>query len=149
VQHRRDLVLDPGPPLDQPASARNQPTQHPAALITDPDPGDQPGGQQIGQHARVDLVGLHARMADRPHVLRVRQHHLGHMRRKYARDRHRVARRLQHHAISRRQAPREQLKLLRRARDPPSRPCPAAVGDSDLTEVAMDIQPDRTSRPFH
>ena len=61
------------------------------------------------------------------------------------RDRQRVAGRLQHHPVRRRQAPREQLQLLRRRRDPPGRARPAALADRDLAEVAMHIQPDRSA----
>jgi hypothetical protein len=53
---------------------------------------DQPGGQQLGQHPCVELVGLDLGVADRPQPLRVRQHHLGHMWHQDPGDPQRVAR---------------------------------------------------------
>jgi hypothetical protein len=55
------------------------------------------------------------------------------------RDRHRVARRLEHHPIRRREALREHLKLGRRRPDATRRSRAAALGDRDLTEVAMHV----------
>jgi hypothetical protein len=99
LQHRRDLVLDLRAALDQAAPPRDQAAQGPHALIADPDPGDQVGGQQLGEHARVELVGLDARVADRPHLLGVREHDLGDVRRNEPCDGERVASRLEHHAV--------------------------------------------------
>jgi hypothetical protein len=125
--------------LDQSAPARHEPTQHARAVIADPHVRDQVGGEQIGKHLRVDLVGLHTRVADRPDLLGVGEHHLADMRLQDPGDRQRVARGLHHDAVVRSEALREQLKLLWRCRDPHGRPRAAAVGDRDLTEVAMHV----------
>jgi hypothetical protein len=80
-------------------------------------------------------------VTDRPHVLGVREQHLGDIRRKDPCDRQRVTRRLEHHPVLRREAPREQLKLGRISPDLPRRPCATTIDDRDLTEIAMHIQP--------
>jgi hypothetical protein len=69
------------------------------------------------------------------------------MRLENPRDRQRVARRLQHHAIRRRQAAREQLKLLTARRHTTREPRRPALADRHLTEVAMNIHPDRPQLP--
>jgi hypothetical protein len=139
VQHRRDLILDLRPALDQAAAPGHQTAQHPTALIADPDLRDQAGREQVSQDPCVDLVGLHARVADRAHVLGVRKHNFGDMRLEDPRNRQRVAGGLHHDTVRRRETPREELKLLRRRRDPSRRSRPPAVGDRDLAEVAMHV----------
>jgi hypothetical protein len=139
VQHGLGLVLDLRAALDDAATPGDQPPQHTRALVGHPHHGDQPGGQQLGQHAGVEAVGLDLRVADRAQPLGMRQHHLGDMWRHDAGDRQRVARGLQHHAVGRRQARREQLQPVASRRDPTRRPRPTALADRDLAQVAMDI----------
>ncbi len=122
MQRGRDLVLDLRAPLHQAPAARNQPAHRPGALVAHPHGGDQIGGQQVGQDPRVDLVGLDLRVADRPHLLGVREHDLSHVPLKDPRDGQRVARRLHHHAIIRGEALREQPELLGRRPHPADRP---------------------------
>ena len=100
MQHRVDLVLDRVRRLHQ-LPRRREISRRSArvSLVADPDAGTRSGGEQLGQHARVELVGLDLRVADRPQPLGLREHHLGDMRREDPRDRQRVARRLEHHPI--------------------------------------------------
>jgi hypothetical protein len=118
---------------------RDQPPQRARALVGHPHHGDQPGGQQLGQHPGVEAVGLDLRVADRPQPLGMRQHHLGDMRSQDPGDRQRVARGLKHHPVARCQAGREQLQAVASRRDPARRPRPAALADRDLAEVAVDV----------
>lgn len=62
--------------LDEAAPTRDQAAQGARALIGDPHGGDQVG-QQVGEHACVNLVGLQVRVADSTHLLGVREHDLG------------------------------------------------------------------------
>ena len=71
VQHRRNLILDLRATLDEPAAARDQAAQHAHAFIAAPDQRDEVRGEQVGEHAGVDLVGLHAGMADGLQLARV------------------------------------------------------------------------------
>src|SRR3954454_18710966 len=59
------------------------------------------------------------------------------------RDLPRVAGDLQHHLIIRAQALREHLQHVRPGRYPPRRPNLTGLGNRDLTEVAVHVQPDR------
>jgi hypothetical protein len=79
-------------------------------------PGDQVGGEQVGEHASVDLVGLHARVADRPYLFGVCQHDLAYVRGKDVRNGEGVAGRLEDHAVVPRQAVREESQVLGRGR---------------------------------
>ena len=121
MQHRGDLVLDLRAALDQPAAARHQPAQHPAALVADPHRRDQVGGQQVGEHLGVDLVGLHARVADRAHLLGVREHDLG------------------------RRAARGSARSPARCPSPPARPGPSARGSARTAQAARASS--RSGRP--
>ena len=139
VQHRRDLVLDLRPALDQPAAARDDATDRPRLLVADPHRRDQIGGQEIGQDLGIDLVGLDLRMADRPHMPRMREHDLADMRLEDPRDRQRVTGRFEHDPVGRPETLGEQLKRRRRGRHAPGRPRTATIGDRDLAEVAMHV----------
>jgi class 3 adenylate cyclase len=75
------------------------------------------------------------RLGDRAHLARVREHDLPDVRREDASDRERVARRLQHNAIVRREALREQLELRRSRRNPARPPRLAALRDRDLSLI--------------
>ena len=143
MQHRADLVLDLGAALDQPATARHQPAQHPHALVADPHRRDQVGGQQIGEHLGVDLVGLIRAWLIARTCLACASTTSATCGSRILAIARRVAGRLQHHPVRRPQALREQRKLLGRRGDPSGRARPASVGDRDLTEVAMHVQPDR------
>jgi hypothetical protein len=84
-------------------------------------------------------LSVFTRVADRAHLLGLREHDLADMRLKDLGDRKRVAGRLENHPIIRRDALREQLQLLRRRRDPSGRARSAAVSDRDLAEVAIHV----------
>ena len=132
-------------PLDEPAAARDQAAQHADAFVAAPDPRDEVGGEQVGEHACVDLVGLHARVADGLQLARVGEHDLSCVRLDEARDGERVAGRLQHHAVVRRQAGRKELQVCGRGGDASRGARPAAVGDRHLAEVAVYVEPDRSA----
>ena len=104
--------------------------------------GTSPAASSSASTLRVELVGLDLGVADRPQPLGMRQHHLGDMRRQDPGDRQRVARRLQHHPIGRRQAGGEQLQAVATRRDPARRSRRPALTDRHLAEIAMHVQPD-------
>jgi hypothetical protein len=56
---------------------------------------------------------------------------------------------LERHSVRRRQALREQLERLRRRRDPTGRAQITVLDDSDLTEIAVHIQADRSPDRTH
>ena len=58
-------------------AAGGQPAQQPGLLIGDPDPGDEIGGEQLGERAGVELVVFDLRVADRADLHRVGDHDLG------------------------------------------------------------------------
>ena len=96
------------------------------ALIADPDRRDQIGGQQIGQHPRVDLVGLDLRVADRAHLLGVREHDLG------------------------RRAARGSARSPARCRSPPAPPGPSAPGSARTAQARSGVvatRPAERARP--
>jgi hypothetical protein len=105
--------LRPGRLLHELPAARDEPTQQPRPLVTEPDTRDEIRGEQLGQRAGIDRVRLHLRLRDRTHLARVREHHLTDVRRDDPRDRERVACRLEHDPIVRAETLREQLQLRR------------------------------------
>jgi hypothetical protein len=56
--HRGDLVLDLRAALDQPAAPRDLAAQDARRFVGDPHPREEIGGQHLGEHPSVDLVGL-------------------------------------------------------------------------------------------
>jgi hypothetical protein len=63
-QHRVDLVLHPRAGPHQLGATRQAPAHHADALIRRPDAIELTGPQQLGQRARVEAVGLGARLPD-------------------------------------------------------------------------------------
>ena len=145
-QHGVALVLRARARPDQLAAAREPPPQRPRLLVGHPQPVQRPGGQQLGQRASVEPVGLRARLPD-PRVARMHDQHLADVRLEDPRDLPRVAGHLEHHPIARAQALREQLQRLRRRLDPARRTDLARLHDRDLAEVAVNVQPN-ASHPF-
>ena len=113
-----DLVLGARARRHQLRAPRQPAAHHADRLIRHPDRIQRPGRQQLCQRQRVEAVGLRARLTDAG-VARVDHHHPGDVRLDDPRDLPRVARDLQGHLVIRRQALREQLKVLRRGRDAP------------------------------
>jgi len=71
---------------DQLRPTRDPPAQHPRLLVGRPHLGQKATGEQLGERASVDLVGLRARLGDALDRLRVGQHDSAHMRLDDARD---------------------------------------------------------------
>ena len=87
-------------------------------LVGDPHRVQQTSGEQLGECARIELVALDLRVTDHTHPARVRDDNLTDVRLEHARDRERVAGRLQHDLVIRREALREQLQLVTPGLDP-------------------------------
>ena len=62
-----DLVLGPGALLDELGVPRYQSTKEPGPLVAHPHPRNEPRRQQLGQHPRVEPIGLRLRRGDRSH----------------------------------------------------------------------------------
>jgi hypothetical protein len=125
-------------------AAGQPPAQGADALVADPHLGEHVGRQQPRQGRRVEAVGLHPRVADCPHLLRVGDDDPSDVRPQDPRDGERRAGRLQHHLIVRRQALREQLKRRRRRLDPRPVPNLTALGERHLAEIPVHVQSDAT-----
>jgi hypothetical protein len=148
-QHRVDLVLGARPRAHQLLAAREPAAHHPAALVGHPHRLQLPGPQQPRQRARVEPVGLRPRLAD-PRVVRTHDDHSAHVRLEDPGDLPSTAGHLQRHPILGPEASGEQLEHVRRRLDPPRRPHRPRLADRDLAEIAMHVQPDRsTDRPPH
>jgi hypothetical protein len=104
------------------------------------------GRQQLREHLGVDRVGLDLGLGDRARLRRVGHDHARHASLEQARDRVRVARRLQRDLIAGHQAVGEQPQRLRCRRDPPHLPDHARLPDRDLPELAMHIKPNAPTR---
>jgi hypothetical protein len=118
--------VDLGAALDQPAAARHESAQHPHPLVADTHRGDQARREQVGKDLGVDLVGLHARVADRAHL-------------------HWRAR-----ARPRRHAARGSWRSPTRCRSPPARHGPSARGSARTAEAAVASRRSvRPSAPGH
>jgi hypothetical protein len=100
-------------------------------------------GQQLSEHARVDLVGLDLRLGDHSNLARMREDDPCDMRFEDPRDRQCVARRLQRNLILWPQALHERVQRLRICGDPPCPTRAAALMDRDLTKVVMHSHPNR------
>jgi hypothetical protein len=147
VQNRLHLVLQARALAHDRAPPRDKPPQGLQLLVGAPNAGQVAGGEQLGEHAGVDLVRLHLRLRDRPRPHRVRDHDPRHVLLEQARDREGVHGRLERDLVCRRQALREQAQRLGRRRDPPTCADGAALKDRHLTELPMDIETDRPHRP--
>ena len=142
-QDRVDLVLGARARPNQLRAPRQPAPHHSGALVGHPHAVQRPRGQQLRQRPRVQPVGLGPRLADAGVARRDDDHALD-VRLDDPRDLPRIAGDLQHHLIVRGQALRERLQHLRAGRDPARRPDPTGLGDRDLAEVAVHIQPDRS-----
>src|SRR5262249_13515850 len=139
-----DLVLESASLAHQLRTTRGETTQDPRLLVCLPDSRQQPGREQLCKRARVEAIRLHLRVADRPHLQRIRDHHLSDVRGQDPRDRERVPGRLERDPIVTAEAASEQLQLARARPDPPGRASLSPVRDRHLAEVAMDVQTDET-----
>ena len=110
-QHRVDLVLRARARPHELRPAREPPAHRADALIGRPHPVELARPQQLRQRARVEAIGLRARLAD-PGVARRDDDHARHVRLEDPRDRPRIARHLQRDPVARVEALREQLERL-------------------------------------
>ncbi len=140
-QRRVDLVLGPRPGADQLDPAPQPPAHHLGLAVGHPHPIEFAGGQQPGQGAGVEPVGLRPRATD-PRVVRRDHDHLGDMGLDDPPDRPRVASHLKRDPIGRGQAAREQLQLLGLGRDPPRRTDLTRLRDRHLAEIDVHVQRD-------
>jgi hypothetical protein len=138
VQRCGDLVPDLCAALDQPAATPHESPQHPHPVVTDPDRGDRPAASRSAR-TLASTLSVFTRVADRAHLLGVREHHLGDLRLEEPGDRQRIPSRLHHDQVGRREALREQLKQLRRSGQPTGGARAGGVSDRDLTMVAMHV----------
>ena len=100
-----------------------------------------PAESSLREHRRVETVGLHTRVRDRPRLRRIAHHDPPDSALPQdPRDRHRAAAGLQHHLVLAAETGRELPDRLRCARDPPDLRDPAALSDRDLAEIEVNIQ---------
>jgi hypothetical protein len=71
MQNRLHAVLQPGALANDVRAAGDLATPGLGLGVGDPHPGQKAGGQQLRQDRRIDLVGLHARLGNRPGLLRI------------------------------------------------------------------------------
>ena len=83
-------------------------------LVAHPHRRQVVGGEQLGEHFGVDLVGLYLGLGDRPGLDRIRDDDARHPRLDQLGDRVRVGGRLDRHLVGRRQALGEQPERLGR-----------------------------------
>ncbi|GGY16666.1 hypothetical protein GCM10010358_80390 [Streptomyces minutiscleroticus] len=147
MQHRLDLILDPNAAAHQLRPVRRQAPQHPGALVRQPRARQEVGGQQLRENARVDPVGLHFRLGDRPGLDRVGDHHPRDMRLEEHGHCARVSGCLQRHVVVRAQLCSELSQCFWPAPHP-APICDASVLDHrDLREIAVNVQSDEP--PHH
>jgi hypothetical protein len=94
VEDRPHDVLEPGALADQLLAPADLPPQRLGALVGDPDLRQEAAGVELGQHGRVDAVGLDLGVRDEAHLLGVGDHHPPDVRREHPGHRRGVARRL-------------------------------------------------------
>jgi hypothetical protein len=133
-----ELVLRARAGAHQLRAPRQPPAQRARPLIRRPHGVELAGRKQPRQRPRVEPVGLRARPANAG-IGGTDHDDAGDVRLEDARDLPRAPRHLQSHPIARRQTLREQLKPLRRRRDPTGRAQRAALNDRDLTEIAVHV----------
>src|SRR5215218_8620864 len=129
-------------------ASRQPPAQHARPLIRRPHGVELAGRQQPRQRPRVEAVGLRPGLANTG-IGGTDHDDAGDVRLEDPRDLPRAPRHLQRHPIARRKTRREQLKPLRRRRDPTSRAQRAALDDRDLAEIAVHVQADRSPHRSH
>jgi hypothetical protein len=105
------------------------------------------GGQQLGQHPGVDLVGLDLRLGDHPGLERVRHHHLPGPLGQQPGDRRGIHGGLQRHPIRPAQCRGELAEPLRRGRHPAGVSDPAVLPDGHLRE-GLGARPARYTCPW-
>jgi hypothetical protein len=127
-------------------SPRHLSAQHPGAVIRQPHRRQKIGGEQLGQDASVDLVGLDLGLGDRPRLARVGHHDTSNERREQHRDRVAVPRRLERDLVIRSQRARPLAQRLGRDSDLPLVSAQAVLDDGDLRKCAVHIHPDRSHR---
>ena len=131
-------------------SAPRQPAaHHPVALIGIQTPSSVAGRQQPRERPRVEAVGLRARLADPRIGWAQRPPPARRGARGSARSPTRCPMTSSATRSSRVKARAEQLQLLGRRIDPARRAHLTVLGDRDLTEIAMHIQPDRSTDRSH
>jgi hypothetical protein len=129
------------------SSAHHLPAQATGALVGQPDRRQEVRGQQLRQDPRVDLVGLHLRLGDRPRLGRVGHHHPPDQRRQQVRDRVTVPGRLQRHLIVGAQPIGPLTQRFRRNPDPALVTDQAILEHRELRELPVHIHPDITHHP--
>jgi len=142
-----DLVLQPGPLTDQVRAAHHDPAKHSRPVIGDPGLRQEVRGQQLGQDAGVDLVGLDLRLGDGPGLARVRHHHPSDQRPQHRGDGVAVRRGLQHDLIVGAQRAGPGPQVFRLHPDASLVAAQPLLDDGELRERPMHIHPDRSHTP--
>ena len=140
------LVLHARARADELRAPRQSSAHRADRLVGHPHGIQRPGRQQRCQRQRVQAVGLGPRLPD-PRVAGTDHHHTRDVPLEDPGDLPRVAGHLQRDTVARRQALGEQLHGLARARHPAAGAAAGRIDDRDLTEIAVDVQPNR-SHPF-
>jgi hypothetical protein len=114
-------------------------------VIGQPDRGQKAGREQLRQHLRVDLIGLHLCLGDRPRLRRVRDDHTTDVTLEQPRDRVRVTGRLERDLVLLAQAAGKQPQRLRCRLDPARRADDTLLPDRDLGKLAVHVESDTAS----
>lgn len=135
------LVLHPRACPHESRTPSDTPPQRARCLVRHPHRFEHPRRQQLGEHRRIEPIGLHAGMRDSSRLRRVAHDDLPDIALfEELGDHHRATAGLQHHLVTSIQAGRELPDRLRGARDPTDARDAAALGDRDLAEIEMNIQ---------
>ncbi len=145
MQDRVDPVLEPRALAHDVRPASDLAPQRVGLVVGQPARGQKAGGQQLGQHLGVDLVGLYLRLGDRPGLRRVRDDYARDVALEQPRDRVGVAGRLERDLVGGGEALGEEPELFRRRLDLSHRAHDPVLPDGDLGELAVDVEPDAPS----
>jgi hypothetical protein len=112
-----DLVLGAGTLANKRSAPRDPAAQTRAHRVGNPHRLEHPSREQLRERTRIETVGLHPCVRDRPHLLGVGDHHPRDMRLDDPGDLHRRAGRLHHYLVGRAETLREQLQRVAAGRD--------------------------------
>ncbi len=146
-QYRVHLVLRPGARADQLLAARQPPTHNAGPLIGHPHRLEFPLPQPARERARVEPVGLRARLGD-PCVIRADHDHPVHIRLEDPCDLPSSTAHLHRDPVRRHKARGQRLERLRCCRHPAGGADHPVLTDRHLTEITVQVKADRSTHPL-
>ena len=141
-EHGVDLVAQGGPLAHQPLAVGKAAAQRAGLLVWHPDLGQEVSGAELGEHLRVDLVGLDLGLRDRLGLHRVRDRHPPGVLRQDVEDGPGHRRRLEHDVVRGAERARKGRQVLRL--HPAQAPDPAVLVDGHLGEALVNVEGERS-----